>query len=61
MTSQILGVSIFRSAVYSGTAKETSKLHVTGLCEGNPPVTDGGENVPGARDSNHREMDVQST
>ena len=34
MASQITGVSIVFSTIYSG-AYETSKLRVTGLCEGN--------------------------
>ena len=38
MASQITGVSIVYSVV---CPKKTSKLHVTGLCEGNPPVTGG--------------------
>ena len=37
VASQIIGVSIVCSTVYSGT----SKLRVTGLCKGNPPVTGG--------------------
>ena len=40
MASQITSISTFCSAVCSGTHKK-SKLRVTGLCEGNPPVTGG--------------------
>ena len=36
--SEITNLTIVYSTVYSG-AKKTSKLHVTGLCEGNSPVT----------------------
>ena len=38
VASQIIGVSIVWSTVWS---KKTSKLRVTGNCEGNPPVTGG--------------------
>ena len=38
MASQITGVSIVCSTVCS---EKTAELHVAGLCEGNPPVTDG--------------------
>ena len=38
MASQITSLTIIYSTVYSG-AKKTSKLRVTGLCEGNSPVT----------------------
>ena len=42
MASQIAGVSIVCLTVGSGAdEKKTSKLRVTGLCEGNPPMTDG--------------------
>ena len=42
MASQITGISIFCSIVCSGAdQKKTQKLRVTGLCEGNPPVTGG--------------------
>ena len=30
-----------QSVVFRRTSKTTSKLHVSGFCEGNPPVTDG--------------------
>ena len=49
MASQITGVSIVYSTVCSGSSKKTSKLRVTGLCEGNSPVT--GE-FPAQRASN---------
>ena len=49
MASQITGVSIVYSAVYSCTSNKTSKLRVTGLCEGNSPVTD---EFPSQRASN---------
>ena len=40
--SQITSVSIVYSTVCSGTyKKKTSKLRLTGLCEGNSPVTGG--------------------
>ena len=39
MASQITSLTIVYSTVYSGTDKKTSKLHVTGLCEGNSPMT----------------------
>ena len=39
MASQITSVSIVYSTVRSGTDKKTSKPRVTGLCEGNSPVT----------------------
>ena len=42
MASQITGVSIVCSTVCSGAdKKKTPKLRVTGLCEGNSPVTGG--------------------
>ena len=41
MASQITGVSIVCSTACSGGDKKTSKLRVTGLIEGNPPVTGG--------------------
>ena len=40
MASQITSITIVYSIVYSGAdKKKTSKLRVTGLCEGNSPVT----------------------
>ena len=40
MVSQITSPTIVYSTVYLGTGqKKTSKLRVTGLCEGNSPVT----------------------
>ena len=50
MASQIISLTIVYSTIYSRRkSKETSKLHVTGLCEGNSPVT--GE-FPAQRASN---------
>ena len=50
MTSQITSLTIVYSTVYSRRrSKKTSKLRVTGLCEGNSPVT--GE-FPAQKDSN---------
>ena len=39
MASKITSLTIVYSAVYSGANKKTSKLRVTGLGEGNSPVT----------------------
>ena len=39
MASQITGLMIVYSTVYSGSDKKKSKLFVTGLSEGNSPVT----------------------
>ena len=39
MASQITSPTIVYSTIYSGADKKTSKLRVTGLCEGNSPVT----------------------
>ena len=39
MVCEITSVSIACSAVCSGADKKKSKLHVTGLCEGNSPMT----------------------
>ena len=50
MVSQITSFTTVYSTVYSGADKKnTSKLRVTGLCEGNSPVT--GE-FPAQRASN---------
>ena len=50
MASQITSLAIVYSTVYSRRrSKETSKLRVTGLCEGNSPVTGG---FPAPRASN---------
>ena len=50
MGSQITGVTIVYSTVWlGGDKKKTSKLQVTGFCEGNSPVT--GE-FPAQRASN---------
>ena len=52
MAFQITGVSIVCSTVCSGIDKKTSKHRVTGLCEGNPPVTGGFHRIPHTRASN---------
>ena len=39
MASLITSLTIVYSNVYSGRSMKTSKLHVTGLCAGNSPVT----------------------
>ena len=39
IASRITSLMIVYSTVYSGADKKTSKLRVTGLCEGNSPVT----------------------
>ena len=39
MATQITSLTIVYSTVYSGAYEKTSKLRVTGLCEGNSPVT----------------------
>ena len=49
IASKNTGVSIIYSTVCSGPDKKTPKLRVTGLCEGNSPVT--GE-FPAQRASN---------
>ena len=49
MTYQITGVSIVCPSIGSDADKKTLKLRVTGLCEGNPPVTSG---IPSQRVSN---------
>ena len=50
MVSQITSLNIVYSTIYSGTdGRETSKLRITGLCEGNSLVT--GE-FPSQRASN---------
>ena len=40
MGSQITSLTIVNSTFYSGADEKTSKLRVTGLCEGKVPVTD---------------------
>ena len=52
IVSQITGVSIVCSTICS---KKTSKLCVTGLCEGNPPVIDG---FPSQRASNMQNISI---
>ena len=50
MASQITGVPIvFLDRLFRHRLKKTLKLRVTGLCEGNPPVTGG---FPSHRASN---------
>ena len=39
LASQINSLTIIYSTVELGTEKKTSKLSVTGLCEGNTPVS----------------------
>ena len=56
MASQITGVSIVCSTVNTGAdKKKTPKLHVTGLCDGNSPVT--GE-FPAQRTSNAENVSI---
>ena len=54
MASHIISLTIVCSIFFSGTdEKKTSKLRVTGLCEGNSPVTG---KFPAQRDSNAKKM-----
>ena len=39
MVSQITSLTIVYSTVYTSRSRKTSKLRITGLCEGNSPVT----------------------
>ena len=56
MTSQITSLTLFCSTVYSERrSKKTSKLRVTGLCEGNSPVT--GE-FPAQKASNEEKVSI---
>ena len=56
IASQITTLTIDYSIVYSGADQsKTSKLHVTGLCEGNSPVT--GE-FPAQRASNTENVSI---
>ena len=56
ITSQITSLTIGYSSVYSRRrSKKTSKLHVTGLCERNSPVT--GE-FPAQRASNSENVPI---
>ena len=57
MASQITSLTIIYSTVYSGVAssKKTSKLRVTGLCEGNLPVTG---DFPAQRVSNAENVSI---
>ena len=51
------GISNFQcpSCLFRHRSKKTSKLHVTGLCEGNPPVTGG---FPSQRASNVENVSI---
>ena len=56
MASQITGVSIVCSTVcFKRRSKKTSKFRVTGLCDGNPLVTDG---FPSQRASNAENVSI---
>ena len=56
LASQITGVStVYSSHLFRRRSKKTSKLRVTGLCEGNSPVT--GE-VPTQRASNAENVSI---
>ena len=58
MASQITGVSIVYSTVCSGADQRNTKAHVTGLWEGNTPVTDESHPPsPSPPPSNHRRLD----
>ena len=56
MTSQITGLSIVCLTVCPGTdQRKKTELRVTGLCEGNPPVTGG---FPSQRASNAENVSI---
>ena len=56
IASQITSLAIFYLTVYSRRrSKKTSKLRVTGLCEGNSPVTD---EFPAQRASNTENVSI---
>ena len=55
MASQITGVSIVCSTVCWGADLENIKLRVTGLCDGNPPITGG---FPSQRASNVENISI---
>ena len=55
MASQITSVTIVYSTVYSGADQESIKARVTGLCEGNSPLT--GE-FPAERASNAENVSI---
>ena len=55
MASQITSLTIVYSTVYSATDEKTSKLLVTGLCEGNSPVTG---DIPAQRASNAENVSI---
>ena len=55
MASQISSLTIVYSTIYSGADQKKKKLHITGLCEGNSPVT--GE-FPTQRASNAENVSI---
>ena len=56
MASQIISLMIVYLTVYSSRrSKKTSKLHITGLCEGNSPVT---TEFPAQRASNAENVSI---
>ena len=55
MASQITSLTIVYSVVFSDADKKTSKLRVTGLCEGNSPVT---REFPALRASNAENVSI---
>ena len=55
MVSQITSLTIFTQRLFRHRWKKTSKLRVTGLCEGNSPVTD---EFPAQRASNEENATV---
>ena len=55
IVSQITSLTIVYSSVYSGADKKKSKIHVTGLCAWNSPVT--GE-FPAQRASNAENVSI---
>ena len=55
IASQITSLTIVYSTVYSGADQKTSKLRVTGLCDGNSPLT--GE-FPAQRASNAENVSI---
>ena len=54
MASQITSLSIVCSTIFWHKSKKTSKLHLTALCEGNPPVTSGFPSHRGSNDDSVR-------
>ena len=55
MASQMTSLTIVYSTIYLGRSKKTAKLRVTGLCEGNLPVT--GE-FPAQKVSNTEDVSI---